>query len=251
MIEEKSTFRVIKDEKSNAKTNMAIDDALFSSYKENSEAILRVYNWTNSFTVGISQDVLNYNFFNDFKGDCAKRITGGGVLFHGHDLSYSLIIPAYKLGELNIKKSYEKICSFILTFYNNLGLDAKFAKDYENVQLSKNEYCQVGFEAYDILINGKKIGGNAQKRTRKFIFQHGSIPLKSKKDENSNLLYDEKIGYTLEDFNINIDFEQAKIKLIESFKETFNVDLIYSKLTNEEIKKKNKLLKDKYDYSRD
>lgn len=250
MIEEKSIFRVIKDDKNNAKVNMSIDDTLLSSFKENDNPILRVYNWTNSFTVGISQDVLNYTLYNDFNGDCAKRITGGGVLFHGHDLSYSLVIPAPLLGELNIKKSYEKICSFILIFYKNLGLNAKFAKDDENVELSKSEYCQVGFEAYDILINGKKIGGNAQKRSKKFIFQHGSIPLKSKKDKNKKIIYDEKIGYTLEDFNIKIDFEEAKIKLIESFEQTFNVDLIYSKLTNEENEKKNKLLKDKYDYSR-
>ncbi|MGB6328566.1 MAG: lipoate--protein ligase family protein [Halarcobacter sp.] len=251
MIEEKSIFRVIKNDKNNAKNNMAIDEALFSCFKENDKPILRVYNWTQSFTVGVSQDFKDYSSneeTKDFKDDYAKRITGGGVLFHGHDLSYSLVIPSHLLGESNIKKSYEKICSFILTFYKNLGLDAKFAKDDENVILSKNEYCQVGFEAYDILVNSKKIGGNAQKRTRKLIFQHGSIPLKSKKSVDNSLIYDKKIGYTLEDFNINIDFEEAKIKLIESFYETFNVDLIYSSLTTEENEKKNKLLKDKYDY---
>ena len=247
MIEEKSIFRVIKNGKNSAKINMSIDDALLSSFKENDKPILRVYDWTKSLTVGISQDILNYNtLYNEYKSDCAKRITGGGVLFHGHDLSYSLIIPCYLLGELNIKKSYEKICSFILTFYKNLGLDAKFAKDDENVKLSKSEYCQVGFEAYDILINGKKIGGNAQRRTKKAIFQHGSIPLKNENDGK----YDEKIGYTLEDFDVKIDFEEAKIKLIESFEETFDVDLIYSTLTSDENEKKNKLVKDKYDYSR-
>ncbi len=250
MIEEKSMFRVIKDDKNSAKNNMSIDHALLSSFKESDKPILRLYNWTSSFTVGASQDVLTYKLYDDYKGDCAKRITGGGVLFHGHDLSYSLVLPAYLLGELNIKKSYEKICSFILVFYKNLGLDAKFAKDDKNVELSKSEYCQVGFEAYDILVNSKKIGGNAQKRSKKFIFQHGSIPLKSKKDENNCVIYDEKIGYTLEDFNVNIDFEEAKIKLIEAFEETFNVDLVNSTLTNEENEKKNKLLKDKYDYSR-
>lgn len=247
IIEEKSIFRIIKDTKNNAKINMASDEAIFSCFKENDKPIFRVYNWTNSFTVGISQDFSTYSLFDDFKGDCAKRITGGGVLFHGHDLSYSLMLPSYLLGNNNIKKSYEKICSFIISFYKKLGLDAKFAKDEDNVILTKNEYCQVGFEAYDILINGKKIGGNAQKRTRKTIFQHGSIPLKSKKNNKNQIIYDEKIGYTLEDFDINIDFEEAKIKLIESFENTFNVDLIYSRFTKEEDEKMKKLLKEKYD----
>lgn len=248
MIDKKSTIRVIKDYKFNAVNNMAIDDSLFTNYNENNSPIFRVYNWTKSFTVGISQSVYDYDLYKDFNEDYAKRITGGGILFHGHDISYSLIVPVTLLGTLNIKESYEKICSFILNFYKSLQLDAKFAKDDKNVILSKNQYCQVGFEAYDILINGKKIGGNAQKRSKKYIFQHGSIPLKSKKDKDGNIIYDEKIGYTLEDFNINIDFEEAKIKLIEAFKNTFNVELDYSTLTNEENEKKIKLLKDKYDY---
>ncbi len=42
------------------------------------------------------------------------------------------------------------------------------------------------------LVNSKKIGGNAQKRTRKLIFQHGSIPLKSKKSVDNSLIYDKK-----------------------------------------------------------
>ena len=247
MLNHKSLFRVIQNDKNNAKENMSIDDALLSSYEKNDSAILRLYTWTKSFTIGISQDFSNYTICEEYNGDYAKRITGGGVLFHGHDLSYSLVIPTSYLEGLNIKESYESICRFILNFYKKLGLDAKYAKDDENVQLAKSEYCQVGFEAYDILVNGKKIGGNAQRRTKKAIFQHGSIPIKSLNDSKK---VDEKVGFTLEDLNINIDFEEAKISLIKSFEETFNVELEYSTLTEKEIEKKNKLIKEKYDYSR-
>jgi len=247
MINYKSTFRVIQSEKNSAKENMSTDDALLSSYEEKNHAILRLYTWEKSFTIGVSQDFSNYVICDDYNGNYAKRITGGGVLFHGHDLSYSLVIPTSYLEGLNIKESYECICTFILNFYRKLGLDAKYAKDNEKIELSKNEYCQVGFEAYDILVNGKKIGGNAQRRTKKAIFQHGSIPIKSLDDSKK---VNEKIGFTLEDLNLKIDFEEAKVKLIESFEESFNVELEYSTLTQKEIEKKNKLLKDKYDYSR-
>lgn len=245
MKDKKSKFRVIKSAKASAKNNMASDDALLSCYKENNLPILRVYYWDKSFTIGISQDFEMYSFKDEYNENYAKRITGGGVLFHGHDVSYSLVIPVNLLEGLNIKESYEFICRFIINFYKKLNLDARYAKDVEEIDLSKSEFCQVGFEAYDIIVNGKKVGGNAQRRTKKAIFQHGSIPLKSLNDK-----YDEKIGTTLEDFDINLDFDKACVLLIEAFNETFNVELEHSELTEEEIAKKNQLLKDKYDYSR-
>ena len=245
MKDKKSKFRVINSSKANAKINMAIDDSLLSCFEKNNLPILRVYYWDKSFTIGISQNFETYSFKDEYNENYAKRITGGGVLFHGHDISYSLVIPTSLLDGLNIKESYEFICRFILKFYEKINLNAKYAKDSEDITLSKNEYCQVGFEAYDIIANGKKIGGNAQRRTKKAVFQHGSIPLKS-----LNGKYDEKIGTTLEDFQINLEYENASLLLIEAFNETFDVELIQSELTDEEINKKNQLLKDKYDYSR-
>ena len=243
MIDIESKFRVIVTNTKNAKENMAIDDALLSNYKEGDLPILRLYTWNkDSLTIGVSQNFSTYTFIKNPDKNAAKRITGGGILFHGHDVSYSLVIPTQLLKDFNIKESYENICSFILKFYNNLGLDVCYAKDDKNVQLSKSEYCQVGFEAYDILVNGKKIGGNAQRRTKKAIFQHGSIPINRTKD-------DEKFGNSLEDVNIDLTFDEVIKLLIASFNESFNVQLVNSKLTDEEEKTRLLLLKDKYDYA--
>ncbi len=246
MLKNKSKFRIIVTKEKSAQENMSIDDALLSTYKKDDCGILRLYTWEKSFTIGVSQNFSNYSFYEEYDKNYAKRITGGGVLFHGHDLSYSLVIPISHLEDLNIKESYEKICTFILNFYKKLGLNAMYAKDNKEIQLSKNEYCQIGFEAYDILVNGTKIGGNAQRRTKKAIFQHGSIPIKSLKVDNS---FNTKIGSSLEDLDININYEEAKELLIESFSQSFNVEFEYSTLTEEEKKNKNILLKEKYNYA--
>lgn len=242
MINQKSKFRVIISDKNSSKKNMAIDESLLLSYEKNDLPILRLYLWeNNSVTIGISQKVEEYDFEN-----IAKRITGGGVLFHGQDISYSLIIPVELLSGFNIKESYEKICEFLLNFYKKLGLNVCYAKDNETVKLFKSEYCQVGFEAYDILIDGQKIGGNAQRRTKKAIFQHGSIPITSVEKSNT---FSDKIGISLEDIGKEITFNEAKDYLIESFKNSFNVELIFSQLTKEEETLVNRLLKEKYEYS--
>lgn len=245
MIDEKSSFRVIINSQNLAKVNMCKDEALIKNFNESSSPILRIYHWSKSITIGISQDIKEYSYLNDFSKDIAKRVTGGGVLFHGHDLSYSLVLPSSYFKDYKIKESYEKICYFLINFYKKLGLDANYAKDIEDVNLSKNEFCQVGFEAYDILINKDKIGGNAQRRTKRLVFQHGSIPLYSVNDKK---VLDNRIGLTLEDLGIDLTYDEATKLLIESFQETFNVDLINSELNDKEKEEEKKLLKEKYDF---
>jgi lipoate-protein ligase A len=41
----------------------------------------------------------------------------------------------------------------------------------------KTAFCFAGKEEYDLLIKGRKMGGNAQRRFKDVIFQHGSIPI--------------------------------------------------------------------------
>lgn len=253
MFNEKSSFRVIIDGQNSAKINMSTDETLIKNFDYESLPILRLYYWNKCFTVGISQDTKDYISLSDYSEDFAKRVTGGGVLFHGHDLSYSLVIPSSYFEGYGIKQSYEKICYFLLNFYKKLGLKPTFAKDDLSVNLSKSEFCQVGFEAYDILVNHEKIGGNAQRRTKKVLFQHGSIPIYSVKKSNTNFqvsnTFFEKVGISLEDIGINITYDEAIKLIVESFKESFNVELINSELNNKEIEIRDNLLKEKYDYS--
>lgn len=223
-----NNFRLIVSKELSAKNNTYIDKALFKAFHSDSLAILRLYSWENSISFGVGQNPCAYEaLIKEYSYNYAKRITGGGVLFHGNDISYSLVLPAKFLENKGVKETYEFLCQFLLLFYTNLGLEASFAKDTKGIFLSKNPFCQVGFEAYDIIIKGKKIGGNAQKRSKNVIFQHGSIPLKS-------LGKDEKYGASLEEFGIKLSFEEALKKLKEAFETTFKAKLFESGLNEEE-----------------
>jgi lipoate-protein ligase A len=214
---------------------MAIDRALFENF---SQPVLRLYTWEKSFTFGISGDISalkDKKELTPYQESYAKRMTGGGILFHGNDLSYALIIPASFMGKRTVKESYEKICTFLLHFYKALGLEALYAKD-ASVEISKSEFCQLGFEDYDILIQGKKMGGNAQRRNRDIIFQHGSIGLFDL-DESSHT------GNSLKDLGLELPYEEAMEKLIHSFEKTFEVVLEDSILNSEENARVQELLK--------
>jgi len=111
--------------------------------------------------------------------ESARRITGGGVLFHDDEITYSFICSKQDIGEPQGELvSYRRICRFLIEFYASLNLRASFAVEAgENKnRFGTHPLCSAAAEKYDIVINGRKIGGNAQKRSRQAIFQHGSIP---------------------------------------------------------------------------
>ena len=213
----KKTFALCTSQRLSAKDNMLIDRELFDGFISSHVPIFRVYEWEASFTYGVSQNIdtiRNLEHLQQYHENHEQRMTGGGILFHGNDISYALIIPTSYVKNLSVKQSYEVICGFLIEFYRSLGLDPVYAKDLQDINLSKSAYCQEGFEPYDILVDGKKIGGNAQRRSKDTIFQHGSISI-----DNSTY----SMGNSLEDLGVKISFKQAKELLVKSFSKSFNV----------------------------
>jgi len=108
----------------------------------------------------------------------ARRITGGGAILHADELTYSLVCPDEGLS--GVEESYRRLCGFLLQAYRELGLDPVFARAEPppgQILGRKTAICFAGTETCDLRVGGKKIGGNAQRRRRGVVFQHGSIPL--------------------------------------------------------------------------
>ncbi len=201
--------------KQSALKNMQIDKELFLGCKK---PVFRIYSWDeDSFTIGRFQKLEDIDNPRQYGSNWAQRITGGGLLLHGKDVSYTIVIPASMLGKRGVKKSYEYLCRFLMDFYKKLGLSPAWAKDVMPDSLWHSDFCQEGFEPYDIIIEGKKIGGNAQKRSKDTILQHGSIPLKKEYRPHS--------GYSLEELGVDIGEKEAKELLKTCFQETYNVSL--------------------------
>lgn len=177
-------FRLVRSLPGSAMRNMSVDERIFARYLEDGIPVFRVYRWQSpSFTYGVSQQPSSGLDLARCAADgiaIAKRMTGGGILFHHHELTYSFVCSKHDVGEPEgLLVSYRHICAFLIRFYASLGLSASFARDSAAFALrgAPHELCSASHEKYDIVINGKKIGGNAQKRGRRAVFQHGSIPL--------------------------------------------------------------------------
>src|SRR6185369_7022749 len=180
------TWRLIVTSPLSGAENMAIDEALLRSFDpESSLPVLRLYGWNPpALSLGRFQKAAEVLDLTRCRADgvtIVRRITGGGVIYHADELTYSLVCaPGQIPPAASIKDSFRVLTGFLLAFYRRLGLEAAYAVDTmpEGTRLGeRTAFCFAGRESFDILVGGRKIGGNAQRRLKGVIFQHGSIPL--------------------------------------------------------------------------
>ena len=171
---------------------MAIDEALLESAKTPS---IRFYRW--------DHPALSFGYFGEFgqvadyatERDLVRRWTGGGIVFHGEDLTYSMIVPAsdplFSESSISIYEAVHRAIQIALGPQAELAnvasfvsapspkSSAKFATA-EARSPAREGACapQMCFEnpvRADVLINGQKVAGAAQRRTRHGLLQQGSI----------------------------------------------------------------------------
>lgn len=244
-------WRFLNSHTETAQYNMAVDEALLLCYKEGDMPILRLYGWENALSIGRYSNLwtsLDRQTVEEQNIACVRRISGGGILHHGGDLSYTLIIPRDRLKGTGVKESYHHLCAFLILLYKKMGLTANFSCDLQLEEI-RSDICLAGREAYDIVIQEKKMGGNAQRYTRHALFQHGSIPMRiNDRFVESLFLVDAGIDKmaTLEQFGISISYEELAQLVREAFCETFDVTLVADSLSEGEEHHSKLLQAEKY-----
>ena len=226
-----TTWRLIDTGPLDGPANMAVDEALLACFDPASAApALRVYGWDPpAFSIGRFQDagqVLDLEKCRQAGIRVVRRITGGGMIYHAEELTYAIVCaPRHLPPAQSVKDSFRVLTSFILHFYGKLGLAARYAVDHypSGTRLGeRTPLCFAGRETYDILVEGRKIGGNAQRRLRNVIFQHGSIPLSNCLAAAARFVRELPPGMAeetgaLADFGVNISLEEIKGRLVEAF----------------------------------
>ena len=225
--------------------NMAIDETLLDILSVSTTPLLRIYGWDpHSFSLGYSQNPESVLYTDKCREDnipFVKRATGGGIIFHGDEVTYSIACTEEDIGSpISVKDAYKRICSFLIETYIRFGLNPFFAIDGPESKKIKSSFCFSSFEDYDILLEGKKIGGNAQKRKKKMIMQHGSIPLSlniplvSRYVKEPILPAERRATSMKEILGRKISFEEFAGVMKESFISVFNVELEELKFSEEQ-----------------
>ena len=161
---------------------MAIDEALFLTA---AQPVLRFYQWL--------RPEVTFGFFTPLAEVHAsalpltRRWTGGGIVEHGTDLTFSLAIPRSHLPALPAGESYRLIHQALAAALSATGRLQVRAAPSETVARSAAERglgaspgaCFSKPVAWDVIeeSDGTKIAGGAQRRTRQGLLHQGSVRL--------------------------------------------------------------------------
>ncbi len=224
---------------------MAIDEAILRScINGESPPTIRFYRWNpKAVSLGYFQDPykdLNLEYCKNNGIDVVRRITGGYAVLHDNELTYSIISSVKnRIFRGSIIRSYELISLCIADALGRLGIKTELVKKPSSSAISGD--CFSNPSKYEILFKGRKIVGSAQKRFKEYFLQHGSIILSMNGDVLSSIF-----NYRAGSISLNIDYEALSRELRISIRRILGVDLKEGRLSLEEERLKDLLLREKY-----
>jgi lipoate-protein ligase A len=178
-----TTFRLIIDPPRPAALNMAIDELLTRRASGGCAPTLRFYRWqTPAVTVGYFEDVARSaaRFHASERGfPVVRRITGGGAVRHGADLTFSLILNVpTRYFSSDVKSSYLKINEAVRVGLREDHPSLDYADCRSAPSQSAKQKGRVCFESpscYDLLLAGRKVLGGSQRRTRGVMLHQSTL----------------------------------------------------------------------------
>jgi lipoate-protein ligase A len=158
---------------------MAIDEALLEAAAEG-QGTLRFYRW--------SEPTLSLGYFQPYADrrqhepsrQCAvvRRASGGGAILHDIELTYSLAVPAAHPLAADRLGCYQAMHAALVEALADWGVQAVVLQQADKESHNRQPFlCFQRRAPGDVLVDGVKIAGSAQRRCRGAVLQHGSVLL--------------------------------------------------------------------------
>jgi len=236
--------------------NMAVDEFLFHSLgNEAAHTVLRFYSWKNpTVSIGYSQkaeDIVDMEFCR-LKGiDIVRRITGGKLVLHSDEVTYSLVSSDNDTFPPTVGDSYRQVSEALMVGLREMGLNPCLAQVPPEEYAREHRLCFSYPARNEVEVSGKKIIGSAQKRFGPKFIQHGLIPLK----DNEKLLRSVALSKEKEKIQMislsqalgkDVDFDWTVSILCAGISDYFDADLKVRILTQEEKKAIRYIQKERY-----
>ena len=144
-----------RDKEYHPAMNMAIDEELLLFVNTAKAPVLRFYSWDRpSMSIGYVQSYASVAK----DGYClVRRPTGGGVVFHDIDLTYTIVIPsAHKIEKLSREETYYLFHTLIIKALNNIGLETELVRLAETSKKRSTMQCFTTPVRFDVALKGAR-----------------------------------------------------------------------------------------------
>jgi lipoyl(octanoyl) transferase len=180
--------------------NMALDEALLRTAAKRGRPLLRVYSW--------EKPAVTFGYFQKFPAqladDCelVRRPTGGGVVYHVKDTTYTVVVPPEH--SLYVMKTADAYCAL----HKAVAAAFETQPHLHDAELHSPHGQYECFQKPvrgDVVADGRKLAGGAQRRTKSGMLHQGSIDAKISAEQLQR-------GFRE---TLNIDFEDYEVTDVE------------------------------------
>lgn len=243
------SWRFIDSGHSSGYVNMAIDEVLLRSVEDGGAPVLRLYSWSvPTISIGYNQRPTAFALSGV---PVVRRLTGGRGVLHDAELTYSVVCPeSSPLFSRGINGAYEAVSLAIKDALGRVGISTELStKELGKVEREKDS-CFHSVSRSELMIDGRKIVGSAQRRFKGALLQHGSIMFSVDTGLFKSIFSGvDPLGKgamaTIEEFS-DISVEELKASLHDSFESCLGVNFTSSKLGETELAVKSVLVREKY-----
>ena len=190
-------WHLLESNAADAAFNMALDEALLVTAARRRVPLLRVYRWT--------QPAASFGYFQKYPAHLAatrqlvRRPTGGGLVYHGADTTYTVVAPpddplaalrtteAYRLLHQAVAAALPQVAARVSAWPAVSPGCARVsdpAREADRRSPSPSASAPVASRRYecflnpvpgDVVVDGRKLAGGAQRRSKRGLLHQGSI----------------------------------------------------------------------------
>jgi lipoate-protein ligase A len=179
--------------------NMAFDRQLMAAFLDgrfqqrfgHDSCLWRFYAWRPyAVTIGYNQDISGIDILKCRSAgiDVVRRPTGGRAVFHAEEFTYSFFAESTAQNA----ELYRMVHEVIQLALESLGIHAGFCRStlprQQGGATAGAVSCFTASARHELQVEGRKLVGSAQRRTRNVLLQHGSLPLSSRHKELCRLM---------------------------------------------------------------
>jgi lipoate-protein ligase A len=206
-----ASWSLILDDALDGAENMAIDANLLSEVENSPDpkTFVRFYRWRRpTVSLGRNQKIsgaVDQEFCAERGIEVVHRPTGGRAVLHDDELTYAVASNDSACFGETIYANYKSVSEALCDGFNRLGVPAVLAPETRKAAADHSEMdlpCFISPSRYELMVDGRKIVGSAQRRLRRGFLQHGSMPIACDREmlaratrmTDSAILYQEMAG---------------------------------------------------------